>query len=132
MEALSQLLSCARNEGFISSFRVRGRGKEGLIVFHLLFANDTLIFCDAEVDQLQYLSWTFMWFEAISGLKVNLSKTEAFLVGEDIPMETLALVLGCKIGSFPTTYLGLPLGVPYKSTRVWDAMKERFRKMLSL
>ncbi|RVX07383.1 putative ribonuclease H protein [Vitis vinifera] len=41
-------------------------------------------------DQLQYLSWTFMWFEAISGLKVNLNKTEAIPVGEDIPMETLA------------------------------------------
>ncbi|RVW83965.1 Ran-binding protein 1-like c [Vitis vinifera] len=96
MEALSQLLSRARN------------------------------------DQLQYLSWTFMWFEAISGLKVNLNKTEAIPVGEDIPMETLAAVLGCKIGSLPTSYLGLPLGAPYKSIRVWDAVEERFRKRLSL
>ena len=63
MEALSQLLSCARNGGFISGFRVGGR--EGLIVSHLSFADDTLIFCDAEADQLQYLSWTFMWFEVI-------------------------------------------------------------------
>ncbi|RVW69835.1 putative ribonuclease H protein [Vitis vinifera] len=69
---------------------------------------------------------------AISGLKVNLSKTEAFPVGEGIPMETLASVLGCKIGSLPTTYLGLPLGAPYKSTRVWDTVEERFRKRLSL
>ncbi|RVW69837.1 putative ribonuclease H protein [Vitis vinifera] len=132
MEALSQLLSCARNGDFISSFRVGGRGREGLIVSHLLFADDTLIFCDAEADQLQYLSWTFMWFEAILGLKVNLSKTEAFPVGEDIHMETLASVLGCKIGSLPTTYLGLPLGAPYKSTRVWDTVEERFKKRLSL
>ncbi|RVW38638.1 LINE-1 reverse transcriptase-like [Vitis vinifera] len=130
MEALSQLLSCARNGGFISSFRVGGR--EGLIVSHLLFADDTLIFCDAEADQLQYLSWNFMWFEAISGLKVNLSKTEAFPVGEGIPMETLASILGCKIGILPTTYLGLPLGAPYKSTRVWDTVEKRFRKRLSL
>ncbi|KAJ9708014.1 hypothetical protein PVL29_000195 [Vitis rotundifolia] len=132
MEALSQLLSSARNGGFISGFKVGGRGREGLTVSHLLFADDTLIFCDANADQLQYLSWTFMWFEAISGLKVNLSKTEAIPVGEGIPMETLASVLGCKIGSLPTTYLGLPLGAPYKSTRVWDAVEERFRKRLSL
>ena len=132
MEALSQLLSCARNGGFISGFRVGGRGREGLIMSHLLFADDTLIFCDAKADQLQYLSWTFMWFEAISGLKVNLSKTEAFPVGEGIPMETLTSVLGCKIGSLPTTYLGLPLGAPYKSIRVWDTVEERFRKRLSL
>ncbi|RVW90819.1 putative ribonuclease H protein [Vitis vinifera] len=63
-------------------------------------------------------------------LKVNLSKTEAFPVGEGIPMKTLASVLGCKIGSLPTTYLGLPLGAPYKSTRVWDTVEERFRKRL--
>ena len=132
MEALSQLLSCARNGGFISGFRVGGRGREGLIVSHLLFADDTLIFCDADANQLQYLSWTFMWFEAISGLKVNLSKMEAILVGEGIPMETLASVLGCKIGSLPTSYLGLPLGAPYKATRVWDTMEERFKKRLSL
>ncbi|RVW22717.1 hypothetical protein CK203_103828 [Vitis vinifera] len=69
MEALSQLLSRARNGNFISGFRVGGRGSEGLFVSHLLFADDTLIFCDADADQLQYLSWTFMWFEAISGLK---------------------------------------------------------------
>ncbi|RVW18195.1 Transposon TX1 uncharacterized 149 kDa protein [Vitis vinifera] len=101
MEALSQLLSCARNGGFISGFRVGGRGREGLIVSHLL-------------------------------IKSQLSKTEAFPVGEGIPMETLASVLGCKIGSLPTTYLGLPLGAPYKSTRVWDTVEERFRKRLSL
>ncbi|RVX18902.1 putative ribonuclease H protein [Vitis vinifera] len=73
-----------------------------------------------------------MWFEAILGLKVNLSKIEVIPVGEGIPMETLVSVLGCKIRSLPTFYLGLPLGVPYKSTRVWDAVEERFRKRLSL
>ncbi|RVW67639.1 putative ribonuclease H protein [Vitis vinifera] len=109
MEALSQLLSRARNGNFISGFRVGGRG-----------------------NQLQYLGWTFMWFEAILGLKVNLNKTEAIPVGEGIPMESLAAVLGCKIGSLPTSYLGLPLGAPYKSIRVWDAVEERFRKRLSL
>ncbi|RVW76644.1 putative ribonuclease H protein [Vitis vinifera] len=128
MEALSQLLSRARNGGFIFGFRVGGRGSEGLFASHLLFADDTLIFCDADADQLQYLSWTFMWFEAISGLKVNPSKTEAIPVGEGILMEILASVSGCKIGSLPTSYLGLPLGAPYKSTRVWDAVEERFRK----
>ena len=73
-----------------------------------------------------------MWFEAISRLKVNLSKSEAIPVGEGVPMETFAPVLGCKIGSLPTSYLGLPLGAPYKSTGVWDVVEERFRKRLSL
>ena len=118
MEDLSQLLSRARNGNFIFGFRVGERRSEGLFVSHLLFVDDTLIFYDADADQLQYLNWTFMWFEAISGLKVNLNKTEVIPMGEGIPMGTLAVVLGCKIGSLPTSYLGLPLGAPYKSIRV--------------
>ena len=50
MEALSQLLSSARNGGFISRFKVGGRGREGLIVSHLLFADDTLIFYGANAE----------------------------------------------------------------------------------
>ncbi|RVX23503.1 putative ribonuclease H protein [Vitis vinifera] len=97
MEALSQLLSSARNGGFIS-------------------------------EQLQYLSWTFMWFKVISELKVNLRKIEVIPMGEGIPMETLASVLGCKIGSLPTSYLGLLLGAPYKSTRKVCARLEKIQR----
>ena len=56
----------------------------------------------------------------------------AIPVGKGVPMETLAPILGCKIGSLPTSYMGLPLGAPYKSTRVWDVVEERFRKRLSV
>lgn len=41
----------------------------------------TLIFCEAYSDQLRYLSWLFMWFEAPFGLKVNMDKSEVILVG---------------------------------------------------
>ena len=47
-------------------------------------------------------------------------------------MEDVASMLGCKVRKLPTSYLGLPLGAPYKSTRVWDVVEERFRKRLSL
>ena len=39
--------------------------------------------------------------------------------------------LGCKIGSLPFTYLGLPLGAPHKSVGVWDQIEERFRRRLA-
>ena len=44
----------------------------------------------------------------------------------------LALELSCKVGSLPSSYLGLPLGVPYKSMVVWDGVEGRLRKILSL
>ncbi|RVW33393.1 hypothetical protein CK203_094250 [Vitis vinifera] len=39
--------------------------------------------------------------------------------------EALAVDLGYKVGSLPSTYLGLPLGAPHRSVAVWDGVKER-------
>ena len=51
-----------------------------------------------------------MWFEAISGLKINLAKSELISVGRVLNVEELASKVGCKVGVLPTTNLGLPLG----------------------
>ena len=40
-----------------------------MVVSHLLFVDNTFIFCDLDKEHLEALSWAFMWFEAISGLK---------------------------------------------------------------
>ena len=36
------------------------------------------------------------------------------------------------MGSLSFTYLGLPLGAPFKSVTVWDGVKERFRRRLAM
>ena len=59
-----------------------------------------------------------MWFEAISSLKINLDKSELIPVGEVSSAEELARVVECKVGSLPSTYLGLPLGTSFKSLPV--------------
>ncbi|KAL6342504.1 hypothetical protein AAG906_012100 [Vitis piasezkii] len=107
-------------------------GEEGILISHLLFADDTLVFCEESQDQLTYLSWLLMWFEACSGLKVNLEKSELIPVGRVTDIEDLALELGCKVGGLPSRYLGLPLGAPFKSEVVWDCVEERFRKRLAM
>ena len=61
-----------------------------------------------------------IWFEAILGLKINVTKSELILVGRTENLDELALVLGCKVGVLPTTYLELPLGAPYNSLVSWD------------
>ena len=66
---------------YLSGIRIiDGRGGE-LVISHLLYADDTLIFCEANKDQLKYLSWIVMWFEALSGLKINLNKSEIIPIG---------------------------------------------------
>ena len=110
MELFSCLMRRAISGGFLSGWRVRGRGGEGILISHLLFADDTLVFCEESQDQLTHLRLFFMWFEACSGLKINLEKSEFIPVGMVNDIEDLALELGCKVGGLPSCYLGLPLG----------------------
>ena len=96
-----------------------------------LYADDTLIFYEDDLEQLKFLSWILMWFEAMLGLKINLAKSEIIPIGPVTNMVELASELGCNIGSFPTSYLGLPLGAKHKAFGVWDSIEERYRKRLA-
>ena len=111
MEILSQLLFRAKSRGFIKGFKVGSSSGVGKDLLHLLFADNTLLFCKANSEQLRYLSWVFLWFEAIFGLKVNRDKSEAIPIGRVDSLENIVSVLRCRIGKLPTSYLGLPLGV---------------------
>ena len=124
MEVFSCLLRMAISGSFLSGWRVKGRSDEGILISHLLFADDTLVFCEESLDQMTYVSWLLMWFEACSGLRINLEKSELIPVGRVHDIEDLALELGCKVGGLPSCYLGLPLGPPFKSVAVWDGVEE--------
>ena len=131
IETLSYLFSRAKESGFINGFLVRGKSGVGVEVSHLLFANNSLILCDASKENLEFLSSVFMWFDVCLGLKMNLGKSEMIQIGNVLNLEELAKVLGCKVGAILTTYLGLPLGVPFKSSKVWEGLEEKFEKRLA-
>ena len=132
MEALSGLIDRAVQGGFLSGCYIGKRNGEGMVISHLLYADDTLLFCGVDQEQLANLSWLLMWFEIISGLRINLNKSEIISVGCSAEVDSLALELGCKVGALPSSYLGLPLGAPHNSVAVWDGIEERFRKRLAL
>ncbi|RVW62021.1 hypothetical protein CK203_062421 [Vitis vinifera] len=129
---IKKLLFRARSGGFIEGFKVGNTNGIERDLLHLLFADDTFLFYKANSGQLHYLSWVFLWFEAISGLKVNRDKSEVIPIGRVDYLENIVSVLGCRIGKLPSSYLGLPLGAHFKSARMWDIVEERFRKRLSL
>ena len=127
MKALTCLLKRAIGGGFLSACQVRGRGSEGVAD-----ADDTLLFYEASQNQMTFLCWLLMWFEAISGLRVNLDKSELISMGRVESVEDLTSELGCKVGSLPSTYLGMPLSAPFKSVVAWDRVEERFHKRLAM
>ena len=98
MEALSCLLKRAVEDNFITGCRFGGRDGGEIVISHLLYADDTIIFCDANAEQMMYLRWTLMWFEAFSGLKINLIKSEIIPLGRVDNVEELAAELGCGVG----------------------------------
>ena len=71
-----------------------------------------------------------MWFEALSGLKINLEKSKLILVGRVTYADLLADELGCKVGNLLSSYLGIPLGARFNFETVWDRVEEGFRKRL--
>jgi len=114
MEALSCMISAVVSGGLLEGFKV---GEADFS--HLLFADDTLIFCSAHSSQLRHLQSLFLLFEAVSGLKVNLAKSNLIPMGNVVQVEGLADIMGCGIASLPAKYLGLPLGASYKSTHIF-------------
>ena len=46
-EAFSCLLKKAAHRGYLSRWWVRGKGRDGIQISHLLFVNDTLVICEA-------------------------------------------------------------------------------------
>jgi hypothetical protein len=68
--------------GFFDSSRGLCQGTIScLSISHLLFADDTLIMCDADHDQIYNLGHILLSFEEILGLKVNLRKFEIVAMG---------------------------------------------------
>ena len=55
------------DRGLLPGFLLGSRNNEELLVSHLLFVDDTLIFCTANSEQLKHLLCLFLCFEVVSG-----------------------------------------------------------------
>uniref|UniRef100_A0A2N9GD74 Reverse transcriptase domain-containing protein n=1 Tax=Fagus sylvatica TaxID=28930 RepID=A0A2N9GD74_FAGSY len=131
MEALSRLMDKAVVEHLLEGFAVNSYNRPDLKISHLLFADDTLIFCGADRVQLLHLKGVLMCFEAVSGLHINLGKSEIVPVGTVHGIQDLAQVIGGRITTLPMKYLGLPLGARYKSKEIWNPILEKMERRLA-
>jgi len=100
-------------------------------VSHLFYADDALIFCEAETSQIRHLRAILTIFEGISGLHVNWLKSHISPINQVWNLQDLAVILGCQVESLPTKYLGLPLGAKNKELEVWSGVLERCENKLS-
>ena len=77
-----------------------------------------------------FLCLILSWLENVSGLKINLDKSKLVPVGVVPNVEMLVDALGCKRGSLPMKYLGLPLGAKWKDRAVWNPIIEKMERRL--
>lgn len=91
------------------------RISSNLVISHLQYADDTLVFCEAEKNQLTMMRVIFISFEATSILHINWNKNFIYPVNEVKEIHSLAGILGRRIGELPTAYLGMHLGAKSKS-----------------
>jgi hypothetical protein len=59
MEALSRMMLPIMDRGLADSFTVGLRNAAGMVVLHLLFADDTLTFCEVNGECLRNLRCIF-------------------------------------------------------------------------
>jgi hypothetical protein len=76
------------------------------------YADDTILIMQAKEDQLTVLKDALHNITLSSGLVVNYHKS--CLIPTNISLKracSLAQVFGCNVGSFPFTYLSIPMGL---------------------
>ena len=96
MEALSRMMVATADKGLLSCFALGlMKNEESLVSYdsYLIFADGSLIFGDANSEQIRHMHCIFLCFEAILGLRFNLAKSEIVPVGEVGDREELANIL---------------------------------------
>ncbi|KAL0458906.1 UNVERIFIED_CONTAM: hypothetical protein Slati_0517800 [Sesamum latifolium] len=102
--------------------------RNGPAVFHFLFANDTLISCQATKDAVLRIRAVLQILEVVSGLKMNLGKS-VVVFSKNIPMHVraeLALILRVPMVAKHDKYLGLPSVVGKSKQAVFDSIRIEF------
>jgi hypothetical protein len=79
-------------------------------ITHLQYADDTIILIQDKEEYILNLKFILYCFEIMCGMKVNYHKSEVYVLGGDSERKgKVAAMFNCKLGSFPMTYLGVPV-----------------------
>ncbi len=98
----------------------------------LQYTDDTIIFLEHDLQHAKNLKLILAVFEKLSGLKINFHKSELFYFGQAKDfVDHYSNIFGCKLGSFPVKYLGIPMHFRKLSNKDWKVIKQRIEKKLS-
>ena len=123
--AMEVFSACLIKSTVVESFHYHWRTKD-IKLNHLIFADDVFLFCRGDVGSAEALLEGLNLFSSISGLHPNKNKCQCFFAGihPDVEQQILG-ISDFKQGSFPITYLGLPLITSRLSARDCQPLIDR-------
>lgn len=127
-DVFSVLMLKVEEVGIIKGFHA---SKEGLFISHLQFADDTICFVNASVEQVHDLNLILRTSKCIFGVKVIIFKSSLVGIGMgDEEVTSCVEIIGCRKESWSLKYLDMPLGGNPRSLAFWDLVVERINKKL--
>ena len=129
VERFSSLLAKVEGEGRIHSVSICRRTPS---ISHLLFVDDSLLFCRANPKEVQAISKVLQTYAASLGQCINFEKFSVYFSsntgGEQ--RERIKIVLGIKEVDRFESYLGLPILVGRSKYQTFAYLKDRVWKKI--
>jgi len=108
VQGLLGLMNQAAIKELLSELKVSAKKVE---VKLLPFANDTLILCELNIQNIRFVKARLRLFEICSRLRINFFKSKIGALGVDRNvLEMFYEILNCSIMNISFVYLGLPIG----------------------
>ena len=127
VEGLSALLRKAEEsrslKGVLSS-------RQGVCISHLLFADDSMLFCQATVEECQRVLEILGKYEATSSQAINRQKTTLFFsknTRQEV-RDAIQQLLGAQVMSKCEKYLGLPMPNGKSKVGTFKELQEKIAK----
>ncbi|PHU07254.1 hypothetical protein BC332_23743, partial [Capsicum chinense] len=125
------MMRTAIQKRWIKGFQIRNMMGAELEIYHLLYTDDTIIFCGPAIDQIRYIRLILLLLKLPRVVRVNWGKSSLFQVKEVPQIQELSNILGCRIEHLPTTYLGMSLGYQYKTLEIWGGIIKKTKEKLA-
>nr|GFA81590.1 RNA-directed DNA polymerase, eukaryota [Tanacetum cinerariifolium] len=105
---------------------------DSMVLSHLFFAKDAVFIGEWNDSNLNTIVHVLKSFFLVSGLKINIHKSELMGIGvRSDEVDRAARVVGCSTLSTPFSYLGVTIGGRMSRIQTWDVVVRKLSSRLS-
>ncbi|XP_060963958.1 uncharacterized protein LOC115723947 [Cannabis sativa] len=129
-EGFSSLIRSYESSRWLTGCKV---ARSAPTISHLLFADDSYIYCQATDEEANHVLSLLRFFEDASGQKVNLHKSSAFFSSNTstVTRSRICSLMRIQEVGVDSMYLGLPSIVGRNKNAVLGFLKEKMRKRIN-